>query len=122
MNDKIEHAKKVIGKTILNAIENSDFQLKKKDIANKADVSMTHMYAIINGNGNYTIEALIRVCIAAEVDFLSLIDEIKYKQVPQKEKDEIIKVLEEIKDMTYESSMNVSMINNKVCELIDKYL
>lgn len=122
MDKKINQAKIAIGRTILNAIDNNDIQLKKKDIATKAGVSMTHLYAIINGKGNYTIEALIRVCIAAEIDFLSLLEVIKYKQVPQDEKDEIIKALEEIKDMTYEPGMNVSIINNKVCGLIDKYL
>lgn len=122
MIDKIEHAKKVIGQTILNAIDNQDFQLWKKDIVAKSGVSKTSFYAILNGKGAYTIDSLIRVCIAADVDFLSLLNEIKYKDLPQIEKDEIIKVLEEIKSMTHESSMNVSTINNKVCNLIDKYL
>lgn len=122
MNDKITHAKIAIGKTILNAIDNNNVQLWKKDVAKKSGVSKTSFYSVIDGKGAYTIDSLIRVCIAADVDLLSLLNEIEYQEIPQIEKDEIIKVLEAIKNMTHEAGMNVSMINDKVCTLIDKYL
>lgn len=70
--DKIQQAKQLIAKQILDSIENSEFWVTKGEVASNAGVSSNGLYNILGAKTDYTIESLLKVLLERGITELKL--------------------------------------------------
>lgn len=70
--DKIQQAKQLIAKQILDSIENSENYITKSEVFSNAGVTGTSFYKVIGSKTDYTIETLIKICLERGITELKL--------------------------------------------------
>lgn len=69
----INKIKEQIGQQIIEALDNEDVDVNyKSELAQKAGVSLTTLFAIIGNKSDYTFESLLKVYIALGLKLIPL--------------------------------------------------